>query len=204
MERDELRVIPLTTAGNETERVPLLRKLGEPVLEVNNDHFPTAIFQRRIVEVLDPSGQRCLALEDDMSLLRLEPVGTERKATVASIRDADKFAALNRVLGETGFDAILEAKRKYSGKAREDFSIVIKPNFMFAYDKRDRSTYTDPGLVLIREKVAGSRLQEPERRRGAVDVRGILRQAERPRDGRVSGLRRESRVRGRGHDIGRR
>jgi len=97
-----------------TERIPLLRKLGEPVLEVNNDHFPTAIFQRRIVEVLDPSGQRCLALEDDMSLLRLEPVGTERKATVASIRDADKFAALNRVLGETGFDAILEAKRKDS------------------------------------------------------------------------------------------
>ena len=147
MEREELRVIPLAPAGNRAERVPLLRKLGEPVLEVNNDHFPTAIFQRRIVEVLDPSGQRCLALEDDMSLLRLEPVGTERKATVASIRDADKFAALNRVLGETGFDAILEAKRKDSGKAREDFSIVIKPNFMFAYDKRDRSTYTDPELV---------------------------------------------------------
>jgi len=147
MERDELRVIPLTTAGTKKERIPLLRKLGEPVLEVNNDHFPTAIFQRRIVEVLDPSGQRCLALEDDMSLLRLEPVGTGRKATVASIRDADKFAALNRVLGETGFDAILEGRRKGSGKAREDFSIVIKPNFMFAYDKRDRSTYTDPELV---------------------------------------------------------
>ncbi len=147
MERDELRVIPLATAGKKAERIPLLRKLGEPVLEVNNDHFPTAIFQRRIVEVLDPSGQRCLALEDDMSLLRLEPVGTGRKATVASIRDEDKFAALDRVLEETGFDAILEAKRKDSGKARQDFSIVIKPNFMFAYDKRDRSTYTDPELV---------------------------------------------------------
>jgi len=54
---------------------------------------------------------------------------------------------LNRVLEETGFDACLEAKRKDSGKARPDFSIVIKPNFMFAYDKRDRSTYTDPELV---------------------------------------------------------
>jgi len=147
LERDELRVIPLTTAGNRAERVPLLLKLGEPVLEVNNDHFPTAIFQRRIVEVLDPSGQRCLALEDDMSLLRLEPIGTGRKATVASIRDEDKFAALNRVLGETGFDDILEARRKESGKARQDFSIVIKPSFMFAYDKRDHSTYTDPELV---------------------------------------------------------
>jgi uncharacterized protein (DUF362 family) len=147
MERDALRVIPLTAPGKRAERIPLLRKLGEPLLEVNNDHFPTAIFQRRIVEVLDPSGQRCLALEEDMSLMRLQSAGTGRKATVASIRDEDKFAALNRVLMETGFDAILEARRKESGKAREDFSIVIKPNFMFAYDKRDRSTYTDPGLV---------------------------------------------------------
>jgi uncharacterized protein (DUF362 family) len=147
MEKGELRVIPLTTAGKKAERIPLLRKIGEPVLEVNNDHFPTAVFQRRIVEVLDPSGQRCLALEDDMSLLRLEAGGTGRKATVASIRDQDKFSALNRVLEETGFDACLEAKRKDSGKASPDFSIVIKPNFMFAYDKRDRSTYTDPELV---------------------------------------------------------
>lgn len=147
MERGELRVIPLATAGKKAERLPLLRKIGKPVLEVNNDHFPTAIFQRRIVEVLDPSGQRCLALEDDMSLLRLEAIGTVRKATVASIRDEDKFAALDRVLAETGFDGILEARRKDSGKARENFSIVIKPNFMFAYDKRDRSTYTDAGLV---------------------------------------------------------
>jgi uncharacterized protein (DUF362 family) len=147
MERGKLRVIPLATAGKKAERLPLLRKIGEPLLEVNNDHFPTAIFQRRIVEVLDPSGQRCLALEDDMSLLRLEAIGTVRKATVASFREEDKFAALDRVLAETGFDGILEARRKDSGKAREDFSIVIKPNFMFAYDKRDHSTYTDAGLV---------------------------------------------------------
>lgn len=147
MERDELRVILLPTAGKRAEWIPLLLKLGDPVLEVNNDHFPTAIFQRRIVEVFDPSGQRCLALEDDMSLLRLEPLGTGRKAKVASIREGDKFAALNRVLEETGFDAILEAKLNGSGKSRQGFSIVIKPNFMFAYDKRDRSTYTDPELV---------------------------------------------------------
>ena len=147
MEREELRVLPLAATGKSGGRIPLLLKLGEPVLKVNNDHFPTAIFQRRIVEVLDPSGERCLALEDDMSLLRLEPSGTVRKTTIASIRDEDKFAALSRVLAETGFDAILEARRKESGKARQDFSIVIKPNFMFAYDKRDHSTYTDPALV---------------------------------------------------------
>jgi uncharacterized protein (DUF362 family) len=147
IERDAIRVIPLTTPGKRAERIPLLLKIGEPVLEVNNDHFPTAILQRRIVEVLDPSGQRCLALEDDISLLRLEPIGTGRKATVASIRNEDKSVALNRVLVETGFDDILEAKWIESGKARQDFSIVIKPNFMFAYDKRDHSTYTDPELV---------------------------------------------------------
>ncbi|MGE5283442.1 MAG: DUF362 domain-containing protein [Actinomycetota bacterium] len=147
LERDELRVLLLTTPGTGAERIPLIVKIGEPVLEVNNDHFPTAIFQRRIVEVLDPSGQRCLAFEDDMSLLRLEAIGAARKATVASIRDADKYAALDRVLLETGFDAVLEGRLRDSGKSRQDFSIVIKPNFMFAYDKRDRSTYTDPELV---------------------------------------------------------
>ena len=126
---------------------PLLRKVGEPILEVNNDHFPTAVFQRRIVEVLDPGGERCLALEEDMSLLRLEPIRSTRKVPVACIVDEDRFRALDRVLDATGFDALLESKLSGSGKARPAFSIVIKPNFMFAYDRRDRSTYTDPALV---------------------------------------------------------
>ena len=50
---------------------PLFIKLGDPLLEINNDHFPTADFQRRIIQVQDPSGETCLALEEDMALMRL-------------------------------------------------------------------------------------------------------------------------------------
>ncbi len=79
--------------------------------------------------------------------MRLEAIGTDRKMKVASIRDENKLAALDRVLEETGFDGLVETKLTSSGKARSDFSIVLKPNFMFAYNKRDRSTFTDPELV---------------------------------------------------------
>jgi uncharacterized protein (DUF362 family) len=124
------------------------RKLGDPVVEVNNDHFPTAVFQRRIIKVRDPGGDECLALEEDMDLMRLEPINSTRKVTVASIRDEEsKFAALDRVLRETGFERILEERLAASGKTRLAYSIVIKPNFMFAYNKNDRTTYTDPELV---------------------------------------------------------
>jgi hypothetical protein len=82
-----------------------------------------------------------------MSRLRLDAIGTDRQVTVAVVKDADKFTVLDRVLDETGFDALLEDKLSTSGKAKVDFLIAIKPNFMFAYDKRDRSTYTDPDLV---------------------------------------------------------
>ena len=82
MEKGALLVRPIAPAGSPAKRAPLLRKLGDPVLEVNNDHFPTAIFKRRIVEVLDPSGPRCLALEEDISLMRLAAVGTVRKTPV--------------------------------------------------------------------------------------------------------------------------
>jgi cholesterol oxidase len=147
MEKGKLTVRPLAPAGLPSQRAPLLEKLGEPVIEVNNDQFPTGIFQRRIVEVLDPSGLRCLALEEDMSLMRLEAIGSEKKVTVASIRGNDKFHALDRVLDMTQFDTLVENKQATSGKPPDKFQIAIKPNFMFAYDKRDHTTYTDPELV---------------------------------------------------------
>jgi len=149
LEGGRLSVHPLAPAGRPAERAAPLRKLGEPVLEVRNDHFPTATFLRRIVEVEDPSGERCLALEEDMSLLRLEPRGAPRAApvTVVAVRDDDPLRALDRVLDETGFDALLDARQAASGRGRASFAVAVKPNFMFAYDKRDRSTYTDPALV---------------------------------------------------------
>ena len=125
----------------------LFVKLAEPVVEINNDHFPTAVFQRRIIKVRDPDGAECLALEEDMSLMQLDAINSGRKVTVASIRDEDKLAALDRVLEETDFLGVLEMHRSNTGKSKAEFSIVIKPNFMFAYNQRDRTTYTDPELV---------------------------------------------------------
>ncbi|MDQ7782932.1 MAG: DUF362 domain-containing protein [Desulfomonilaceae bacterium] len=145
---------------------PVFEKLGDPVMEVNNDHFPTAVFQRRIIEVQDPSGEKCLALEEDMDLMRREAQNSNRETVVASIRNQDKRAALDSVLEETAFWDILESKRHNLGKSKAAFSIVIKPNFMFAYNKADKSTYTDPELVahLI------GRLKEPGREYSNVTV----------------------------------
>jgi cholesterol oxidase len=126
---------------------PLFEKLGEPVLEVNNDHFPTAVFQRRIIEVKDPSGETCLALEEDMDLMRREAENSTKEVTVASIRDPDKIKALDRVLTETKFLDLVTSAWQATGKPKEEFAILIKPNFMFAYNKSDHTTYTDPELV---------------------------------------------------------
>lgn len=150
MEGGRLSIRDLGPGGeDEGNRPPLLVKVGEPLLEVNNDHFPTAVFQRRVISVKDPSGSVCFALEEDMNLMRLEAENSTREVTVASIRNPNKTEALDSVLQETDFLTLVEKRWRESGKTKQDdFSIVIKPNFMFAYNKRDHTTYTDPGLVL--------------------------------------------------------
>jgi uncharacterized protein (DUF362 family) len=129
------------------KRGPLFIKLGEPLLEINNNHFPTADFLRRIIQVQDPSGETCLALEEDMDLMRLKAENSTKKVTVAAIKDPDKIKALDAVLTKTGFLDLVTAACKASGKPKAEFAIVIKPNFMFAYNKSDHTTYTDPELV---------------------------------------------------------
>ena len=148
MEGGRLNPKQLGRQGEEAASGNLFVKLGDPVIEVNNDHFPTAVFQRRIVRVCDPSGEECLALEEDMTLMRREAINSEKQVIVASIKnDQDKFAALDEVLEQTKFYELVQERLAATGKAKADFSIVIKPNFMFAYNKRDRSTFTDPELV---------------------------------------------------------
>lgn len=147
LEGDDLKVRRLAARDGRSDQGSLFVKRGEPIIEVNNDHFPTAVFQRRIIKVRDPAGAECLALEEDMSRMRLDAIDSDKEVTVASIRDEDKVAALDRVLAETGFMELLEQHLARTGKSRAEFSIVIKPNFMFAYDQADRSTYTDPELV---------------------------------------------------------
>jgi uncharacterized protein (DUF362 family) len=147
MEGGEISVQDLGHGEGGGAKIPPFVKLGDPILEVNNDHFPTADFLRRIIEVKDPSGEKCLALEENMNLMRLEAENCNRETVVACIRDEDKFVALDSVLKETEFMKSVKEKRKSSGKPKKEFSIVIKPNFMFAYNKADRTTFTDPELV---------------------------------------------------------
>jgi uncharacterized protein (DUF362 family) len=51
------------------------------------------------------------------------------------------------VLVETKFFEILDEACQKKVKSKEDFKVVIKPNFMFMHSRQDISTYTDPKLV---------------------------------------------------------
>jgi uncharacterized protein (DUF362 family) len=119
----------------------------EDLLEINNDHFHTATFQRRIVALPSTTGTRALALEEDMSSVSLDPIRSEETSTVAAIKDPDRFKALDRVLEVTRFMEVLDEALKKSGKPKEKFSIIVKPNFSFMYSLVDRATFTDPDLV---------------------------------------------------------
>jgi uncharacterized protein (DUF362 family) len=120
---------------------------GESLLEINHDHFPTATFRRRVARMMDDRGRFFCALEEDMDPHILRAVHSERWVRAAAIKDRDKFSALNGVLEATGFFGKLDRTCVSSGKSKEDFAVVIKPNFMFTYSKADPSTYTDPELV---------------------------------------------------------
>jgi uncharacterized protein (DUF362 family) len=74
------------------------------------------------------------------------PVSTG-STTVVALKGNDKFLLLDQVLEMTNFFDILEKRYQHSKKRREDFSVVIKPNFMFMHSRQDISTYTDPALV---------------------------------------------------------
>lgn len=140
-------VTDLETAEAGSTATRPLRSVGAPILELCNDHFPTASFQRRIVVVEDAAGVRRLALEEAMDTLRRESIHSDRNVVVASIRNPDKGVALRTAIAVGGLFAALDDKCRAIGKPREALRVVIKPNFMFAYDRLDHTTYTDPELV---------------------------------------------------------
>ncbi|MFC1717019.1 DUF362 domain-containing protein [Candidatus Poribacteria bacterium] len=80
---------------------------------------------------------------------REKPVApqTTEPTTVVVEKGSDKFELLDNVLEKTGFFKILDKRFEEVGKSREDFSVVIKPNFMFMHSRKDTSSYTDPELV---------------------------------------------------------
>lgn len=152
--------------GRRAEPKPLQPLDEPPVLEVINDQYPTAEFLRRIVRVKDPDGEQCLAMEERVETMRLEPVGSDRKVRVASIYNPDdRRAALDEAMERAGFWEAVDAAWSAGGKEKEEFLVVVKPNFMFAYNVRDRSTYTDPALI----KHLARRLRE----RGYINLRVV-------------------------------
>jgi len=176
------------------------------ILEVNYEHFDTAVFQRRVVLLTDAADRIVWALEEDMKRINLRRIPpAKEKEKIASpmdkprslvavyksrrpwplkdkdpIRDRpgiwdnleslfnlnrekipgaiseklriemesnDKRALLRNVVQRTKFIQALEDRANGLNKAPADLKIVIKPNFMFLYNKNDRTTYTDPVLV---------------------------------------------------------
>ena len=129
------------------DKVRSLSPVNGALLEINNDNFPTAVFQRRMIEMRDNEGTTFYTLEENMDTLNLGNINSDRVVKVAAIKGADKFAALDQVLEATDFFGILDRACAQSGKEKEAFSIIVKPNFMFMYSVQDRSTFTDPELV---------------------------------------------------------
>lgn len=120
---------------------------GNVLLEINNDHYPTAVFQRRIVELQNNTNKPLLALEENVDILNLGSINSDRESIVVVVKDSDKFKALDQVLEKSIFFNKLEATRKENRKDKGNFSIIIKPNFMFMYSLNDRTTFTDPELI---------------------------------------------------------
>lgn len=80
-------------------------------------------------------------------MMRKREIRSDKVAKVVAIKNPDKFRALDAVLESTGFFELLDEACKNSQKDKEDFAIIIKPNFMFLYSRKDISTFTDPALV---------------------------------------------------------
>ena len=139
------------------------------IFSILNDHYPIATFERRVVKMKDRD-QTFYALEEYVNPINLAPINSDETATVAvgTYKDIDnndgsapsddmvkdvytrkeKTEVLDYVIEESGFFDVLEKQFNDSGKTnKKDFSIIIKPNFMFTYSKDDRTTFTDPVLV---------------------------------------------------------
>lgn len=71
-----------------------------------------------------------------------------KDARVVLVGGADKHEALRVAVERSGFVANVEARWAASGKPKDQFSVVIKPNIMTAsVREEDSPVYTDPALV---------------------------------------------------------
>ena len=76
------------------------------------------------------------------------PMATgNREHRVTVVEGDDKLGLLTRLLDQTQLEQELERRTEELETTRAALRIAIKPNFMFMYSERDRSTFTDPELV---------------------------------------------------------
>jgi uncharacterized protein (DUF362 family) len=106
-----------------------------------------------------------------MDTLNLGSIQSDRVVKAAAIKGPDKFRNLDEVLEKTDFFKKLEEEWKRSGKDREDFAILVKPNFMFMYSTNDPSTYTDPQLI---EHLLHRLFERGYRNLGCAEARSTL------------------------------
>ena len=69
------------------------------------------------------------------------------ESVIASVKDDDKLRALQEVMEYSNFFDNLDESFKKSGKDKDKFKVVIKPNFMVFLTKKDPSNFTDPQMV---------------------------------------------------------
>lgn len=165
-ERNIKKNLLLKETVKENPSVPAV--VRDDLLTLVNDHYSTAVLLRRVVRI-ENDGQAFYGLEEYIDAINTAPINSDKETKVAvfTFKDADKwdgsapseekvlsiynskekFDVLDMVIAESDFFQVLEGSLAKSGKKREDFSIIIKPNFMFFYSLKDKSTYTDPTLV---------------------------------------------------------
>jgi len=100
----------------------------------------------QIVERVRDIGPMFVPREARVAALAEHPLGSGG-TVVAHDDGADGSAALRAAIEAAGLREVLDARVKASGRAVDELRVVIKPAFMLAYDRRDRSVFTDPVLV---------------------------------------------------------
>lgn len=126
--------------------------------------IPQQPFERRIVKLKDKD-RVFYGLEEYINRINLNPINSDKITIVgvSTYKDVDKndgsapsaerirevynrpekFDLLDDVIEKSRFFEVLEKSYRGSGKGRDAFSIIIKPNFMFTYNREDRSTFTE-------------------------------------------------------------
>ena len=100
----------------------------------------------RIVAKVRAIGPMFVPREARVAELADHPLG--RGGTVV-VQDEgeDGPSALRGAIEAAGLREVLDDRARASGRPIAELRVVIKPSFMLAYDRRDRSVFTDPALL---------------------------------------------------------